>query len=75
MKLPVLSGKEIIKALAKVGFEIVGQKGSHVRLKKKTKKETRITVVPIHSEVAIGTLHSILRQSGLTKEEFLELLD
>ena len=73
-KLPVVSGHKAIKALTKVGFEVVGRKGSHVRLKKKTPTKTYIVIVPLHPEIKTGTLKSILRQAGLTREEFIELI-
>jgi predicted RNA binding protein YcfA (HicA-like mRNA interferase family) len=50
------------------------QKGSHVSLEKRTGDKTWRTVVPMHSEVAKGTLADILKQCGLTLEEFLEIL-
>jgi predicted RNA binding protein YcfA (HicA-like mRNA interferase family) len=50
-KLPVTSGSEVIKALTKTGFKIVGRKGSHVRLKKKTPTKTYIVIVPLHPEI------------------------
>ena len=73
-KLPVASGREVVKALNKAGFKIVGRKGSHVRLKKKTPSKTYIVIVPIHPEIKKGTLRSILRQAGLTREEFIQLI-
>jgi len=73
-KLPVVSGHEVIKALTKAGFEVVGRRGSHVRLKKKTPNKTYIVIVPLHPEIKMGTLKSILRQAGLTREEFIELI-
>ncbi len=69
-KLPVLSGQELIKILRKMDFEIVRQKGSHVSLRKGNYR----TVVPLHDELAKGTLLSILHQCGLNKEELIELL-
>ena len=68
-KLPPISGPKVIKALDKAGFQIVGRKGSHVRLKKKTLDKIYIVVVPLHPELKKGTLKSILRQAGLTNEE------
>ncbi len=68
-KLPVLSGRKIIKALTRQGFKKVGQKGSHVRLK----KNKTIVIVPLHREIAKGTLKSIIRQSRMTTEEFLDM--
>ena len=55
-KLPILSGEELIQLLKKAGFEVVRQKGSHVSLHKGSFK----TVVPVHPELAKGTLLSIL---------------
>ena len=72
-KLPVLSGYKIIKALEKAGFKTVGRKGSHIRLKKKN-DEIFIVIVPDHKEITAGTLLSIIRQSGMKREEFLKLL-
>lgn len=67
-----MSGREVIKLLTKVGFQVVGRKGSHIRLKKKNEK-VFIVVVPDHPELAKGTLRSIIRRANLTVEEFLEL--
>ena len=74
MRLPVVSGQKIVKALKKAGFEIVGRKGSHIRLKKKTEDGTYIVTVPDHPEISKYTFHSIIRQSGMSREEFIELL-
>ena len=74
MKLPVLSGREVIKILKKVGFEEKRQKGSHIILIKKTEQGKKAVVVPNHNEVDKGTLLEIIRQAGLTREEFLKLL-
>lgn len=72
MKLPIISGKQLIKFLNKQGFEAVGRKGSHVRLKKKAEGKTLVTVVPMHKRLDPGTLLAILRQSEISKEEFAE---
>ena len=69
-KLPRLSGTEIVKILRKMGFEQARQRGSHVVMKKTTPTGAVGCVVPLHPEVATGTLHSILRQAHLTPEEF-----
>ena len=71
VKLPILSGKELIKSLEKAGFQIVRQKGSHVSLQKKNYK----TVVPLHDELAKGTLLGILKQCGLSKEDLIDLVN
>ncbi len=70
-----LSGLKVIKALSKAGFEVVGRRGSHVRLKKKTPQNINIVIVPIHPEIKKGTLKSILRQAGLTAEDLDRLLE
>jgi predicted RNA binding protein YcfA (HicA-like mRNA interferase family) len=74
MKLPVISGDDVIKALKKAGFEVVRQRGSHVSLHKKTQEGTLLTVVPRKPEIKRGTLLSILRQARMSREEFLKLL-
>ena len=66
-KLPVLSGADVIKALEQLGFAQVRQRGSHVVLR----LGSTGTVVPLHREVKTGTLAGILRQAGLTQDEFL----
>ena len=73
-KLPSVSGERVVKALKRAGFVQLRQKGSHVSLEKKVSDQTWKTVVPMHSEVAKGTLADILKQSGLTLAEFLEFL-
>ncbi len=73
-KLPVISGKELISALKKAGFVEVRQKGSHVSLQKKTSVLTFKTVVPLHRELAKGTLIDILNQTGLSRDDLLKLL-
>ena len=74
MKLPNLSGKEVIKALSKEGFVAVRQKGSHVILINENLEKKKVVVVPMHSEIDKGTLLEIIRQSGLSREKFLDLL-
>jgi predicted RNA binding protein YcfA (HicA-like mRNA interferase family) len=70
VKLPVVSGEQLVKALEKAGFIRVRRKGSHVSLKKGEYK----TVVPLHFELARGTLIAILKQCGISKEELVNLL-
>ena len=71
-KLPYLSGREIIRALERLGFVQARQRGSHVVMKKSTPEGDVGCVVPLHGEVAIGTLHSILKQARVTDDEFVE---
>jgi len=72
-KYPLLSAGEIIKALHKVGFEEVSQRGSHRKLKNNS-APARTVIVPMHHEIARGTLRSILEQAGIDLETFLDLL-
>jgi len=72
-KLPVVSGVEVAKALAKIGYEVDHQTGSHLILRQKEYPHRRITV-PMHREMAKGTLRAIIRQAGLSVEEFIELV-
>jgi predicted RNA binding protein YcfA (HicA-like mRNA interferase family) len=73
-KLPSLSGERVVKALRRTGFVQLRQRGSHVSLEKRIGDKVWKTVVPMHSELAKGTLADILKQCGLTLAEFLELL-
>ena len=68
-KLPRISGKEAIKILEKLGFNIVRQKGSHIILR----KQNRGCVVPLHNNLATGTLKNVLRQAGISIEEFYNI--
>jgi len=74
MALKPTSPRKVIKALIKLGFQIVRQKGSHTVLKH---SNGRITVVPIHpgEEIGRGLLTKIIRDTGLSKEEFLRTLE
>jgi predicted RNA binding protein YcfA (HicA-like mRNA interferase family) len=69
--LPTLSGREVVKAFAKDGWQMVRQRGSHMILVKEGHMAT--LSVPDHREVAKGTLRSLIRSSGLTVEEFAAL--
>ncbi|MFH1663605.1 MAG: type II toxin-antitoxin system HicA family toxin [archaeon] len=73
MKLPVLSGIKVIKALRKAGFEVDHQTGSHFILRENKVPFRRVTV-PNHKVIVPGTIVSILRQAGISREEFAELL-
>jgi predicted RNA binding protein YcfA (HicA-like mRNA interferase family) len=71
--LPRVSGHEVVKALSKVGYEQDRQRGSHIILRQIASPHRRI-VVPDHSEVAKGTMRAVIRQAGLTVDEFKALL-
>jgi len=73
-KLPVLSGRKLIKMLKKVGFQEKRQKGSHVILVKEDISGRKVTVIPLHKEIDKGTLIEIIRQCEMKREDFLKLL-
>ena len=70
---PQVSGKKIVKALSQIGYIKDRQKGSHIILRQIEYPHRRI-VIPDHNEIAKGTLRKIIRQLGLTVEEFKSLL-
>ncbi len=70
--LPILSGEEVCKILKRVGYEIDHQTGSHIILRNKNFPYRRVTV-PNHKSIAKGTLRSIIREVGLSVDEFKNL--
>ena len=71
MKLPVISGKELIKILYKeFNFRPIRQKGDHVTIT----NDKNFATVPIHKELDIGTLQGILEDCGISREDFLKHL-
>ena len=68
--LPVVSGAQAIRALEKLGFTQVRQKGSHVVLR----RGSACCVVPLHRELKVGTLGGLLKQAGVSPEEFMQAL-
>ena len=72
-RLPRLSGREVVRALRGIGYELDHQRGSHMVLRKAAPPHRRLTV-PDHREVAKGTLRAVIRQAGLTVDEFTALL-
>ncbi len=73
-KLPRVSGAETIRALERLGFIQVRQRGSHVVLKRIGQEKVTGCVVPLHVELATGTLRSILKQAGITTIDFIDKL-
>lgn len=71
-KLPRISGRECIKALEKVGFYQKRRESSHIIMRRD--EPFAQVVVPDHQELATGTLRAIIRDSGLSVEEFVSLL-
>ena len=69
-KLRVLSGKEVCAVLTKHEFMEVRRHGSHAIMQKRTPDGTITVPVPLHKEIHIGTLNSIIRQSGIPRSDF-----
>jgi len=72
-KLPVVSGKQACKILEKKGYLTDHQTGSHIILRNQALPHRRLTI-PNHKELAKGTLRAIIRQAGLTVDEFIGLM-
>jgi predicted RNA binding protein YcfA (HicA-like mRNA interferase family) len=73
VKLPVVSGAAAVKALARLGYEVDEQHGSHIILRHALPPHRRLSI-PNHKELAKGTLRALIREVGLTVEEFARLL-
>ena len=69
MKLPLLSGRQVLKALERLGFVEVHRKGSHVKMKH---SDGRVIVFPFHDEIDRYTLRGALRDADVSEDEFLE---
>jgi len=69
-KLPHVSGAEAVRAMQRLGFEVARQKGSHIVMR----RDTDGCVIPNHREIKTGTLAGILRQAGVSAEEFIQAL-
>ena len=77
-KLPQISGEELIRFLQKIGYRVIRQKGSHVRLRKKTQSGVHNITVPFHKEIAKGTLNDIISKvsvwNNISKKDLIEKL-
>jgi len=71
-KLPVISGRECVKALQRAGFTVRRQRGSHIALQKDD--PYTVVSVPNHKTLKPGTLRRIIKDAGLTVDEFVDLL-
>ena len=68
--LPHVSGADAVRALQKLGFEVIRQKGSHVVMRRGSVG----CVVPQHREIKVGTLSGVLKQAGVSANEFMQAL-
>ncbi len=73
-KVPSLDYKKVIHALQRAGFLVVRQKGSHIRLQKRTGNEVIKLTVPAHKPIKRSTLSHIIKNAGLTNDEFMKLI-
>lgn len=73
-KVPLVSGLEAVRALQKLGFVVDRQKGSHAILKKSTPEGTLGCVIPMHREIAAGTLRSALKMAQVEIDAFAAML-
>jgi predicted RNA binding protein YcfA (HicA-like mRNA interferase family) len=71
-RLANISGKDAVKGFEKAGWRVIGQVGSHVVMSKPAVRAN--LSIPQHKELSVGTLRALIRHSGMTVEEFLDLL-
>ena len=74
-RLPRISGEAVVKVLAKIGYNVVRQKGSHLRLKDLDNPSHKPITVPLHKSIKPGLLRKIIKDAGLSVKEFKELLE
>ncbi|MFW6181887.1 MAG: type II toxin-antitoxin system HicA family toxin [Spirochaetota bacterium] len=70
VRLRIVSRQEVCKILERHGFVEVRRRGSHIVMQKKLKDSTITVPIPDHAELKMGTLTSIIRQSGISRSEF-----
>ena len=73
-KVPVLNYEKVVRALQRDGWVVVRQRGSHIRLQKRTRQDTLKIIVPAHRPIKRSTLSHILKDAQLTVEKLNELL-
>ena len=73
-KLPIVSGRQALRVFTRIGYEVVRQRGSHIRLRDDANPNHLPLTVPDHKVVRPGVLHGLLRDADLSVEEFIRLL-
>ena len=73
-QLPVVSGRQVVRALERIGYRVVRQRGSHIRLRDETNPNHLPLTVPNHKTIKPGLLRKLLRDADLTTDEFVALL-
>ncbi|MCL4384938.1 MAG: type II toxin-antitoxin system HicA family toxin [Actinobacteria bacterium] len=74
MKLPIISGKDTIKAFEKIGYKVVRQKGSHIRLRDDSNPCHKPITIPNYKVLKAGLLRKLIKDANLSIEEFLLLV-
>ena len=74
-QLPVISGREAVRAFQRLGYEVVRQRGSHIRLRHRQDPQRQPLTVPDHDTLKPGLLRRLIRDAQLDVEGFLELLN
>ncbi|MFI4860549.1 MAG: type II toxin-antitoxin system HicA family toxin [Phycisphaerales bacterium JB063] len=72
--LPIISGRDLVRALESIGYVVIRQRGSHLRLRHPNNDHRKPTTVPLHKTLKRGTLNSILKDAGLSVDECIDLL-
>jgi len=73
-KLPVISGNQAIKCFENIGYQVIRQRGSHVRMRHKSDSSKQPLTIPRHKALGKGLMRKLLRDAELTIEEFVKLL-
>jgi predicted RNA binding protein YcfA (HicA-like mRNA interferase family) len=73
-KSPVISGEKVVKCFEKLGYEVVRQKGSHIRMRHKSDRSKKPLTIPKHKVLGKGLLRKLLRDAEMSVDEFRELL-
>jgi len=73
-KLPVISGNQAVKCFKKIGYKVIRQRGSHVRMRYKSDSTKQPLTIPRHKTLGKGLMRKLLRDAELRIEEFLKLL-
>lgn len=73
-RVPVISGRQVVAVLERIGYVVVRRRGSHIRMRNPNEPRRRPVTVPDYSTLKTGTLYAILRDARLTVEELRELL-
>ena len=74
-KLPVISGRKAVEVFERIGYKAIRQRGCHIRLRDENNPQHLPLTIPDHKELKFGLLRKLIRDAGITVEDFLKLLD